>query len=335
MSLWLRRTAAVLLMGFLLGFVFYLHAGGPANPFPEEGDYPYPDSRSCKPCHSKIYDEWESSLHAQSWKDPLVRKLSRDFKEVDCIPCHAPQPLLLTGLSVPPLGREKQRKEGVSCLSCHRVREGIAVSRIPGEGPCRPLMDERVRSVDLCRGCHNLHGTVDDWAATPLKKEGRDCYSCHMPLTKRENNKEGRSHEWPGGHSKEMIGRAVRFGALVDDEKGLLIIEIENSGAGHNVPTELRHRALDLRVTIKEGWFNKDTYLYRFRNPYKGEGGPNTQLKFGERRKLTYPLPVGKGEARIELVYRMMFHGEGSDDEVVQEKRVPFHVKRKRIDEKS
>ena len=43
---------------------------------------------------------------------------------------------------------------------------------------------------------------------------------------------------------------------------------------------------------------NKYTYPYRFRNPYKGEEGSNTQLKFGEKRRLTYPLPVGKGEAK-------------------------------------
>ncbi len=324
MSFWLRRTAAIILIGFLLAFVFYLHAGGPAHLFPEEGDYPYPNSRSCQPCHARIYEEWESSLHARSWKDPLVKKLSQEFKNVDCIPCHAPQPLLLTGMPSPPLGREKGRKEGVNCLSCHRVRDGVAIGHHPDEGPCRPLKDERVRTVELCRSCHNLHATVDDWAATPLKKEGRDCLFCHMPWTRRENNREGRSHQWLGGHSKEMISRAVKLEARVEEDKGRLIIDIENSGAGHNVPTELKHRALDLHVTIKEGWFNKYTYLYRFRNPYKGEEGSNTQLQFGERRRLTYPLPVGKGEVKIELIYRLMFQGEGSDGEVIQERVLSF-----------
>lgn len=323
MYFWIKRTASIFLAGTILAFICYLHAGGPANPFPEERDYPYYTSRSCRQCHKDIYEEWSSSFHARSWKDPLVHSLSKGFDNADCIPCHAPQPVLLSTVGSTPVAREKMRKTGVNCLSCHRVKKGVATARQSKNAPCRPVEDDRISDTVLCRSCHNLHGTVDDWEATLLKAEGRDCLSCHMPMVQRKDGTRTRSHRWPGGHSREMIARAVSLNSKV--ENGKLLVEVENRGAGHNVPTELRHRALDLQVILRTGLWKKKTYEFRFRNPYKGEGGPNTQLKFGERQRFEYKLPSGDGEAIIRLVYRLMPHGRAGKGEVVHEKSLPFH----------
>jgi len=321
----LKRTLSLLLAILLLSFILYLHLGGPANPFPDEGDYPFTNSRQCRKCHFEIYEEWRSSFHALSYKDRLVKKLSKNFREVDCISCHAPRPLLLSDIPATPIGRENILDEGVSCLSCHRTGAGAATASRQSEGPCRPVQDGRISTVELCKCCHNIHGTVNDWEKTPLKLEGRNCISCHMPFVKRNNGKQQRTHNWHGGHSKEMVAKAVQVSASLDKVKNMLIVETANIGAGHNVPTELRHRSLDLEIVIKKGWLNQKKKRYSFRNPYKGEGGENTQLKFGEKRQFTFELPEGKGEAEIKLIYRYMPYGEGSDGEVIQKIAIPFN----------
>jgi len=320
---WFIRGVSILLVISLILFIGYLHTGRPVNPFPEEGDYPYYASRSCKKCHEEIYKEWESSFHAQSWNDPLVQNLSNNFKNADCIPCHAPQPLLLTmSEGSTPIPRKKMRKTGVNCLSCHRIKQGVASSSILKAEPCRPFQDNRISDIKLCQSCHNLHGTVDVWKATPLYAEKRDCLSCHMPFVPKKGGSKRRSHKWPGGHDQNMISHAVKLNASVVSQK--LIVDIHNTGAGHNIPTELRHRALILQVTIKSGWFVKETYEHVFRNPYKGENKPNAQLKFNEKRTFTFPLPSGEGEAHIRLVYKLMPKGQGSAEKEIKKITIGF-----------
>jgi hypothetical protein len=151
-----------------------------------------------------------------------------------------------------------------------------------------------------------------------------------MPLVLTEDGTQYRAHKWPGGHTKKMVSKALKLNAQVEEENGVITVAVENVGAGHNIPTELRHRALDLEVTVKTGWLQSDNYRYRFRNPYKGEGGPNTQLRFGERRQLSFPIPMAKGEITVRLVYRLMPFGEGGDGEVIRELLIPFHRKQEK-----
>jgi hypothetical protein len=210
----------------------------------------------------------------------------------------------------------------VNCLSCHRVKQGVAVGYAASKAPCQPVMDQRAGSTVLCRACHNLHGTVDDWQATGLQAQGQDCRFCHMPRVARKAGRPSRYHGWEGGHSVAMLRRAVALSAR--SEGNQLVVEVTNAGAGHNVPTELRHRALDLEVTVKQGWFHRTTHSYRFRNPYKSENRPNTQLRFRECRRLSFPLPPGEGKAEVRLLYRLMPYGRGSDGVTVRELSLPF-----------
>jgi hypothetical protein len=320
-----HRLLAILLGILLLAFVVYLYAGYPKDPFPPEDGYPYVSSRSCQTCHPAIYAEWEASWHSQSWTDPVARKTSKDFKMADCLPCHAPEPILMKEPGRLPLARPLLRKEGVSCLSCHRVADGVATPNgAVGAAPCRPVKEDRIRSVGVCRSCHNDHGTVDDWEKTPLKAQGRDCIACHMPIAVGKDGKQYRSHTWPGGHSKEMLNRAVRFDAALEGDARSLAVTVRNLAAGHNVPTELRHRSLDLEVTAHKGMFSVDKHLYRFRNPYKEEGLPNDQLRFGESRTLRFPVAPGSKTAYVRLIYRYMHRMKGGEDYVIQEKTVPL-----------
>lgn len=319
-----RRLAAALLACLLLGLIAFLHLWAPIPDAMETSDYPYQTSRHCGRCHREIYDQWRQSFHAKAWKDPLVRRLSNGFGNVDCMPCHAPRPVLEEGFGQSPRTRSQNRKEGVSCLSCHGLKRCVAIGRDAAKAPCRPVKDKRMQTVTLCQTCHNIHGTVDAWRASGLNQQGRDCLYCHMPLQDAENGQTRRSHAFQGGHAAEMVDRALDIKAWINDR--ILFVEVTNSGAGHNVPTELRHRALDLEVTLRSGWFRTRDKRYRFSNPYKSEGGPNTQLRPGETRRLQFGLPSAKGQARLQLIYRLMPEGADSQGTTIKELTMPFEA---------
>ena len=36
-------------------------------------------TRKCQHCHNDLYDTWKTSMHAKSWKDPIVPVKYQDF----------------------------------------------------------------------------------------------------------------------------------------------------------------------------------------------------------------------------------------------------------------
>lgn len=318
----LRWLTAAFLSASLLGFIGWLHLWRPAPDAMRTETYPFPTSRHCGRCHGEIYDEWRRSFHARAWNDSWVRRLSNGFDNVDCLPCHAPRPVLMEGYGSAPETRSDNRKEGVTCLSCHGLKRCVAVARRAADAPCRPMADPRLNAAALCQTCHNIHGTVDDWRAGQMAAQGRDCMDCHMPLQTARNGRTRRRHTWPGGHDARMVGRAVDVAARIDG--GRLLVTVANTGAGHNTPTELRHRSLDVEVALQTTWFRTHRQRYCFRNPYKNEGGPNTQLRSGEKRQLWFDLPATRGQAHIQLVYRLMPVGLDRHGTVIRELTLPI-----------
>jgi hypothetical protein len=111
----LRAVTATLLLGlgaWALAAIFVERKPPPAP-------VPWTSSKQCAECHPTQHDEWKDSWHAQAWTDPDVRKLSEDFANTDCIDCHAPQPVLETGVGKRVLPRSTRRIEGVDCIACH------------------------------------------------------------------------------------------------------------------------------------------------------------------------------------------------------------------------
>jgi len=351
-----RLLVGVALLAAFAGFLLLLERYGTTSTAVAQGGIDLTTSYSCQPCHADVWSEWESSIHAQAFTDPLVlaEKQSNNFRKQECIPCHAPAPVLEHGIGKLErvVERVTARELGVDCLSCHRdegrVAGPAARSAASARAPCQPHARAELASPALCAPCHNQHNTVDEWEASSYPNAGVTCLDCHMQPVQRTSadgtTRTGRSHKFPGGHDPEMLGKAFTLRTEMRDAAAsgkLLVVFVTNSGAGHNFPADARHRALDLVVTLVQPdgvevpsreasrpyRRERGTARRRFRNPYREEseritnreqfGRENTQILAGETLSFEVPYdPAAVSEARVELIYKLT--PIQSDDEGVR-----------------
>lgn len=275
-------------------------------------------AQQCKSCHEDVWQEWYGSHHQIAFTNPEVKALSDDFRKEECMDCHLPRPLAITGFGKRTLPRRTHFDEGVSCISCHLGPDGGVVGRADRpEVPCKPKRSDAFLAVDACASCHNQHFTTDQWRASSYAKLGVDCSSCHMPEVQRvradKSPRLGRDHVFRGCHDLATLRKAAKFEARRDGNE--LVLQLTNSGAGHNFPTEERHRAVDMcyRFVTAAGpgeWRR----AWRFRMPYRDEmepinpgnaPGENTQLPAGETKAVRVPIPEGTSRIEVRLWYRL------------------------------
>lgn len=269
----------------------------------------FTSSQQCKDCHAEVFEEWMGSHHQIAYLNPEVRKLSDDFRNKECQACHLPRPIIETGLLERTLPRISRPDEGVDCLTCHLGPGGRIVGLNDSMQGCMPVRDPKFMSVELCQTCHNQHQTTDQWRASPFAARGVDCNDCHMPDVDRKladgRVRVGRGHRHPGAHDEAMLRKAGKFEARVEGRE--LVAVLLNDGAGHNFPTEERHRAVDIewRAIDAQGQAGEWTRAFRFRQPYREEPGENTQLPAGDRREVRVTLPEGTAKVGVRLWYRL------------------------------
>ncbi len=309
---WLRGILGLFVAGAVLWFLVVVFAGdggGKAQPARA-----FTSSAQCKECHPQVYAEWEGSQHAISWTNPRVRALSNDFANQDCIDCHAPRPIFVTGIGNRVLPREARRVEGVDCITCHQLPEdeggGMAGSTDDPRAACRPRAKLDLQRPDFCAGCHNQHKTVDQWRASEWPDRGEDCLSCHMPFRDGDPNK-GRDHSCLGGNDMALLKRAVELRAT-----GPRSVELSNVGAGHSFPTDERSRAADVFWReLVAGEPGPWTFLYRIRDPYRDEVDvPSTLLHAGETLKLDVEGAPEGAPIEVALFYKRSPHYADPDN---------------------
>ena len=88
----------------------------------------YPSASKCKACHGQIYNEWRSSSHAYAGISPMFHKFEQKISELAptigsfCVRCHMGAGTALGEDRAKPLWERSQiAREGVTCVSCHRV----------------------------------------------------------------------------------------------------------------------------------------------------------------------------------------------------------------------
>lgn len=266
----------------------------------------FESSESCRECHADVWREWEGSHHRIAWSNPEVGRLSDGFRNRECAACHLPLPVAWTGAGRRTLPRATRFDEGVGCIDCHVDRDGrVLATRDVPDAPCAPRRDDGLASVDLCASCHNQHGTTDQWRASPAAAAGTTCHACHMPEVPRAHGRGGRDHAFRGAHDVDMLRSAGRFDTGV--EAGELALTLTNSGAGHNLPTEERHRAVDLvvRFVDAEGRAGEWQRAFRFRQPYRDEAGEDTQLRAGAAHTVRVAIPADAVRAEARAWYRL------------------------------
>jgi nitrate/TMAO reductase-like tetraheme cytochrome c subunit len=91
----------------------------------------YPTAAQCGECHKQIYEEWSSSNHAYASISPMFHKFEQKFQELTqgtvgtfCVRCHQQVGTQLGENRETPLwARSQISREGVTCITCHRVKE--------------------------------------------------------------------------------------------------------------------------------------------------------------------------------------------------------------------
>ncbi|MBI3847784.1 MAG: hypothetical protein HY292_24370 [Planctomycetes bacterium] len=309
-------AVALLVVGFVYLLAFPTSSDEKSNATPTGSASTVPLDRGstvCQPCHADVYAEWKQSYHSMAFTDPEPRKpeLSDDFKNKDCIPCHAPQPILETGIGNRALARLVFLDEGVDCLACHRVPGRVASVRSGMTAACNPIQTPALGTVEHCAVCHDQHNTVGEWRATDYAKSGTDCLACHMPPVEREPltpggpKRNGRDHRSLAAHDPKLQASASRVDVSV--AKDAVSIAITNERGGHNFPTDERHRAVDLVTTFADAAGRElAAHSERFRNPYRDEVGlVDTQIRWNETKRFRYDVPFGAKSVRVRLYYKL------------------------------
>ncbi len=272
-------------------------------------------SSYCAACHPAAYAEHEQNTHGRAFTDEEVRLGTGRFSQADCIICHTPRPVFESGIGQNPIRRHHGLEEGNTCMTCH-WREGQDYSRFTGGAECGTAFDPRVGSVEACASCHRNHGTPYQWEESPNGKAADNlCIDCHMPSVQRPVAvggpvKSTRSHVFPGSRSESQLRRAYSYDAKIDGNE--VVIRIENSGAGHNFPTELKQRSVESVVVVRDAsGMEVARSRMTFRDPYKRPYGltlpVNTQIPSGESREHRVPIGVSDGTVTCELHFKLYY----------------------------
>lgn len=146
----------------------------------------YASNADCIRCHERIGNEWQGSMHAAAFHDPVFRALYRTgSQETDgltdrlCMGCHS-SPLVVSGHGAP---EEVDQfgppvTEGVSCVVCHSIGKSNLASpdALPANAsfvtdPSGPIQGPYAERRCLQRGRRTV--------ANDLMQRSEFCANCH------------------------------------------------------------------------------------------------------------------------------------------------------------
>ncbi|MGI9423925.1 MAG: multiheme c-type cytochrome [Hyphomicrobiaceae bacterium] len=164
----------------------------------------YPTAAQCGECHKQIYEEWSSSQHAYASISPMFHAFEQKFQELTqgtvgtfCVRCHQQVGTQLGEKRETPLwARSQISREGVSCITCHRVKEqygkvngerrvepGKIYEPVYGTGEKSVIKDVlknkdtySVKTAKSGRGTDIHNGMMTN----PQLKKSEFCVSCHQ-----------------------------------------------------------------------------------------------------------------------------------------------------------
>ena len=175
------------------GFVYAATDESAADPhFDIYSEDMYPSASKCANCHQQIYDEWSSSSHAYSAISPMFHKFEQKINDLAptiggfCVRCHISVGTALGESRETPLWERAQvSREGVTCITCHRVSEtytkGANGERriIPGDihaAMFGPFSGEGLEAVVEAKGEYKVATNAGERGANPcLTDIARKC----------------------------------------------------------------------------------------------------------------------------------------------------------------
>jgi hypothetical protein len=236
-------------------------------------------AQGCNACHFQAHDDWAESAHAHAGQSPTFRAaLERAANSTACSQCHLPLSVqhaqLAAGYIDGDLSRPKLlpneawdatlMAEGVGCAACH-IRDGKVVGTRPISGAPHPVaVSTELGTSAFCATCHQLsfpnsdrpfYDTYGEWKATPYAAAGMQCQDCHMPPV-------------AGVASATRFAATPSHGFSADTSRALTVlvdldtpviqrgspfesrIRIQNTGAGHHVPTGSPYKTYTITVSL-------------------------------------------------------------------------------------
>ncbi|MEW6431541.1 MAG: multiheme c-type cytochrome [Myxococcota bacterium] len=230
------------------------------------------DAASCGTCHAAQHAAWSTTAHASSAASPVLLALLPRVEaawgpsaRARCVACHAPG-----------FGGD----DGIGCVACHGAvgNRGMANGALVVSVDA-PLAGTRavrnaahdvaprgfLRASALCGTCHEVHGpglleepTHAEFTASRFT-DGDDCITCHVA---RDGDRHALvSVDPPWGASGVKAARAASattalwakaLSLSVTVVPGTAVVRLENTGAGHAVPTgatHLRDAWVDVQLT--------------------------------------------------------------------------------------
>ncbi|HTL36968.1 MAG TPA: multiheme c-type cytochrome [Kofleriaceae bacterium] len=295
-------------------------------------------SGRCGECHEKMFDEWETSAHAQSVSSELYKASVAAAKDATCERCHAP-----LASEVP---RDAVVTEGVTCDVCHTLRDPkpsvdggtwhLAIEDMVKFGPRCDLKDHYFhrmgcspehKTAEICGTCHwwepkglPVFTEYADWKAGP--KHDQPCQDCHMPkdraaLATGSPVRTGVPHHGLLGKAKELRKTSLKMDAKLDKNR-VLTVTLHNVHAAHYVPSGLPERRIVVHASIPtddsgEKWLderelgrvlvddnNKEVPFWAATRV-----GSDTRIAPGGQATMTFNVPPDiKGSVRVRVEYR-------------------------------
>ncbi len=278
----LAENRKAVLSALLALFMFASHPAQAETPPPLKAGSVSP-AEDCGACHKEVLEKWKDSMHAQSVTDPIFQAAyMQAFLDSDgrakavCLDCHAPVASINgdTGL------KNGVTRQGITCHFCHSVtathpngkkRYETAVGKTlrgprggDKSGYHQSVKSDLHRSAEFCASCHEytangvkIMATWSEWKAGPYAAKGWGCQNCHMPIENLTDDKGNRksvfSHSLAGGHSIVQLRKAMNVTIRNVQRLGdrtVVDLEVENAGAGHNLPTGIPTRKLLLYVQL-------------------------------------------------------------------------------------
>ncbi len=302
-----RAVAALVACGALaLGAALAQDGGGDDDerdeqPIHERIDLP--SIAACGGCHQEVYAEWAASLHHRAWTNPNIQEATDGFAKESCRPCHSPLPVLESGLDRPPVFRDFNHEDGVHCLSCHGLADGVAASRTIEGAPCKPLYEPRLLSSDSCWPCHEpTHQAFEEFVTSDAYALGVRCSDCHMQRVERAPTahgapaRAGRNHGPTGGFNAAFVRRALAWDVALEERT--VRVTLRNR-ASHKFPGEVPSRAFLVHVAFDDA----EPEIVLLRKPLKGERRADDRLRPDETRTLEFPMPEGATRASVRLLF--------------------------------
>jgi hypothetical protein len=236
-------------------------------------------AQGCNGCHYAAHEAWSGTGHATAWSDPAYQEaISRVGGSTVCLGCHLPlanqHGRLATGYVDGDLARPDPQinalwdptlmSEGVTCAACH-VRNGQVVGTRPAPGaPHVVAVSAELSSSAFCATCHQLtwpeadqpfYDTYGEWKGSAYSDAGVRCQDCHMPPragpATATRFASVASHGFDADLSR-ALSVLVRLDApeLRRGEPFTATVSLQNTGAGHHVPTGSPFKAYRVSVDV-------------------------------------------------------------------------------------